>query len=188
MAEAAQWCRFVLATVFAVAATAKLGDRAAFTTAVAGYRLLPDRWAAPVARLLPPLELAAAVLLVLGVATGPVAAALGALLVAFVVAVAANLATGRRIDCGCFGATVERRLSWWTVGRNLALVAAAAVVVADPPAALSLAPLAGDPGPADRTAEAAAMLAAGSLTVLAALLASGGATVAAAARRVERRA
>jgi uncharacterized membrane protein YphA (DoxX/SURF4 family) len=183
MAEIAQWCRFVLATVFAVAATAKLADRRAFATAVAGYGLLPDRWAGPVARLLPPVELAAAVLLVAGVATGPVAGALAALLLAFVVAVAANLATGRRIDCGCFGATVERRLSWWTVARNLALVFAAAVVVADPPAALSVLPLAGDPAGEDGTAAAIAMLAAGSLAVLAGLLASAGATVAAAARR-----
>lgn len=185
MADVAQWCRFVLATVFAVAGAAKLGDRAAFAEAVAGYRLLPDRWAAAVARLLPPLELTAAALLAAGVATGPVAGALGALLVVFVAAVVANLARGRRIDCGCFGATVERRLSWWTVARNVALVVAAAVVVSDPPAALSLAPGAADPD-GDRTGAAVAMLAAGSLAVVASLLVSAGVTVAAAARRLER--
>lgn len=186
MAELAQWCRFVLATVFVVAAVAKLGDRRAFQEAVAGYRLLPERWAAPVGRALPVLELAAGVLLLAGVATAAVATGLAALLVVFVAAVAVNLARGRHIACGCFGATVERELSWWTVARNVVLVAAAAVVVADPPAALSLLPLAGDPGDADRTGEAAAMLAAGSLAVLAALLGSAGVTVAAAARRLER--
>lgn len=183
MAEAVQWCRFVLATVFVVAAVAKLGDRPAFEQAVVGYRLLPDRWNRVVARALPPLELTAGLLLLAGVATAAVAAGLGLLVAAFVAAVAANLARGRRITCGCFGATVERELSWWTVARNVVLLGAAAAVVAEPPAALSLLPLAGDPGPADRTSEAAAMLAAGSLAVLAGLLASAGVTVAALARR-----
>lgn len=186
MAEAAQWCRFVLATVFAVAAAAKLGDRRAFAAAVAGYRLLPRRWAAPVAAAVPPLELTAAALLVAGVATALVVAGLALLLLVFAAAVAYNLARGRRISCGCFGATVERDLTWWTVARNVVLIGAAAVVVAEPPAALSLLPLASDPAGADRTAGAAAMLAAGSLTVLTALLVSAGATVAGSLQRLER--
>lgn len=129
MSDFAEWCRFVLATVFLLAGLAKLGDRRGFADAVAGYGLLPARLTGPVARAVPPVEIAAALLLAAGVATRAVAAALAALLVVFAAAVAVNLARGRRMSCACFGTSVEQDLTWFTVLRNLGLVGAAAVVV-----------------------------------------------------------
>jgi hypothetical protein len=46
----------------------------------------------------------------------------------FACAAATNLLRGRIVDCGCFGPVGERRITWWTVARNLVLAGAAAVV------------------------------------------------------------
>jgi uncharacterized membrane protein YphA (DoxX/SURF4 family) len=130
--------RFVLGTVFALAGLAKLPRRARFEQAVRGYRLVPDRLAPPIARLLPVVELVAGALLLLGFATAPVAGLLGAFLVVFTGAVAINLARGRAIDCGCYGAGPSRTIGWPTLVRNLGLLAMAVVVAAQAPAAFAL--------------------------------------------------
>ena len=138
MGSAAVGFRFVLGTVFALAGLAKLPRRAEFEDAVRGYRLVPDRAAPPIARWLPLVELAAGALLLLGLGTAAVAALLGAFLVVFTAAVAINLARGRAIDCGCYGAGPSRTIGWPTLVRNLGLLAMAAVVTAEAPAAFGL--------------------------------------------------
>lgn len=138
MELAAVSMRFILAGVFLAAGFAKLLSSEEFALAVQNYDLVPPKAAALVARLLPPLEVACAVLLLLGLGIRPVSAVLALLLVVFSSAVAINLARGREIDCGCFGASTERRLSGWTVVRNFALAAAAVVVAVESPAALAL--------------------------------------------------
>jgi uncharacterized membrane protein YphA (DoxX/SURF4 family) len=130
--------RFVLGTVFALAGLAKLPRRAQFEDAVRGYRLVPDRLASPIARWLPVVEVAAGTLLLLGLGTAPVAGLLGVFLVVFTGAVAINLARGRAIDCGCYGAGPARTIGWPTLVRNLGLLAMAVVVAAEAPAAFAL--------------------------------------------------
>jgi len=130
--------RFVLGTVFALAGLAKLPRRAQFEDAVRGYRLVPDRLAPPIARWLPMVELAAGALLLLGLGTAPVAALLAAFLVVFTGAVAINLARGRAIDCGCYGAGPSRTIGRPTLVRNLGLLVMAVVVTAEAPAAFAL--------------------------------------------------
>jgi len=130
--------RFVLGTVFALAGLAKLPRRAQFEDAVRGYRLVPDRLAPPIARWLPVVELAAGALLLLGLGTAPVAALLAAFLVVFTGAVAINLARGRAIDCGCYGAGPSRTIGRPTLVRNVGLLAIAVVVTAEAPAAFAL--------------------------------------------------
>ena len=138
MGFAAVAFRFVLGTVFALAGLAKLPRRAKFEEAVRGYRLVPERLASPIARWLPVVELAAGTLLLLGLATAPVAALLGAFLVFFAGAVAINLARGRAIDCGCYGAGPARTIGWPTLVRNLGLLAMAVVVAVEAPSAFGL--------------------------------------------------
>ena len=138
MGFAAVAFRFVLGTVFALAGLAKLPRRAQFEEAVRGYRLVPDRFASPIARWLPVTELAAGMLLLLGLGTAPVAALLAAFLVVFTGAVAINLARGRAIDCGCYGAGPARTIGWPTLVRNLGLLVMAVVVTAEVPAAFAL--------------------------------------------------
>lgn len=138
MGSAAVGFRFVLGTVFALAGLAKLPRRAEFEDAVRGYRLVPERAAPPIARWLPVVELAAGALLLLGLGTAAVAALLGVFLVVFTGAVAINLARGRAIDCGCYGAGPSRTIGRPTLVRNLGLLAMAVVVTAEAPAAFGL--------------------------------------------------
>lgn len=72
-----------------------------------------------------------------GVATGPIALALGLLLLAFICAVSINLLRGRRIECGCAGAAA-REITWSHVLRNLAFTVMAVIVTVRPVDALSL--------------------------------------------------
>ena len=172
MTVAAVVFRFGLAVLFLLSGLAKLPRRAEFTAAVRSCELVPDRAGALVGRLLPSVEVAAGLLLSLGLGVRQVAALLGAFLVVFSGAVVVNLVRGRAIDCGCFGPVAERRITWWTVARNLVLAGAAGVVVAAGPTALALdrlLPGAAEPKPA--TASALALMFAAILAVVAASLA-----------------
>lgn len=164
---AALLSRFALATVFVFAGLSKLGRRPEFAGAVRGYALLPERVVPAVAAALPPLELAAGILLALGLLTALAAAALAALVAAFAVAIAVNLLRGREIDCGCFGAAAPRRIGWGAVGRNLvlALLAIAVAVQAPRPLALDHALFGGKAETS--TGDAAALLVAATAAVVA---------------------
>lgn len=140
------------AAVVLLGAVAKLRAPVAFRDALAGYRLLPDALVAPAALAIPLAEaLGAAALLFPDTRT---AAAIGliALLLAFAVALAANILRGRTdIDCGCTGfASVRavpgadasgaaasgdgtpRRIGWLHVARVLLLVALVATALLAP--------------------------------------------------------
>jgi uncharacterized membrane protein len=117
----------ILALVFLTGAWSKLRARATFEGVVYNYRLLPESAVLPVSYLLPLAELAVG----LGLVYAPTrpSAAIGALLLLamFTVAIAINLARGRReIDCGCFSAVLKQRLSGGLIVRNVVLMGVAA--------------------------------------------------------------
>lgn len=120
--------RFVLAFIFGSAALPKLAHRREFARAVENYALLPGRAVGTVARLLPLLELACALALLIGFFVRATALIAAALLVGFSVAVAINLARGRRIDCGCEGEVSPRKIGWGLVAADLVLAAMATTV------------------------------------------------------------
>jgi uncharacterized membrane protein YphA (DoxX/SURF4 family) len=122
--------RIVLAAVLAMAAFAKLRSLDEFVGVVHNYRVLPEFLVRPVAYALPPLEAAIALALLLEPTRRGAAIAAAALLAVFAVVMAVNLARGRvEIDCGCFAAALRQRISWALVGRNLALIALAALAM-----------------------------------------------------------
>lgn len=114
--------RWLLAALFVAAAAHKLRDPRAFRAAVDGYRLVPASVVPAAAAVLPAAELALAAML-LGAASRPVAGpAAAALLGLYTVAIAANLARGRRdVDCGCLGPGHRAPLSERLVARNVVL-------------------------------------------------------------------
>ena len=131
--------RILVALLLASAALVKLRDPRGFAAAVAGYRLLPAALAPGAAAGF----VAAEVALAAGLWLPPVreAAALGAaaLVTLYGVAIAVNLARGRRdIDCGCGGPLGRQTLSEALVLRNL-LLAGAALACALPVAPRELA-------------------------------------------------
>jgi uncharacterized membrane protein YphA (DoxX/SURF4 family) len=97
--------RLVLAVVFAVAGLPKLLDPDGTIHSVRAFRLVPEAFVPAFGYGLPVLELALALLLLVGLLTRPAAAVIGVLLVMFMVGIAAAWARGLRIECGCFGAS-----------------------------------------------------------------------------------
>lgn len=95
--------RLGLAAVWLVSGTIKALDPDQTFLAVRAYDVLPLQAVAIVADVLPWLELALAVLLLLGIGTRIVAALSAALLLLFIAGVAQAWARGLSIDCGCFG-------------------------------------------------------------------------------------
>jgi hypothetical protein len=131
--------RLVLAAVFAMAAFAKLRSLEEFVGVVHNYRVLPECLVRPVAYAMPPLEAAIALALLLEPTRSAGAIGAAALLAIFTLAMALNLARGRvEIDCGCFAATLRQRISWALVGRNVALMALAALAIPSSGAARAL--------------------------------------------------
>jgi hypothetical protein len=116
----------LLAMVFSVAAMTKLMAWGELSGVVRNFRVLPAALVLPVTLVLPPLEIAIAVgILVAG--TRSLAAAAAAILFAgFGAALAINLSRGRRqIDCGCFRSNLKQPISAAVVLRNLILVVCA---------------------------------------------------------------
>jgi peroxiredoxin/uncharacterized membrane protein YphA (DoxX/SURF4 family) len=122
------FARFLLAVIFVVAGLAKLADRAGSQKALQDFGL-PAALAQPLGLLLPLAELAVAVALLLPVTGWWGALGALALLLLFVVGIAANLARGRTPDCHCFGQLHSAPAGWSTLIRNLILAALAGLVV-----------------------------------------------------------
>ena len=95
--------RLGLAVVWAWAGLAKISDPEAAAQAVRAYRLLPEALVKPFGYGLPFLEIALAVLLLVGLGTRVAAALSGLLLLVYIGSIASVWARGISIDCGCFG-------------------------------------------------------------------------------------
>lgn len=120
--------RLLLASVFFVAAIAKLADRAGSNKAMTDFGL-PLSFARPLSLLLPLIELAIGILLV--AATTGWWGGLGALvlLLAFTIGIGVNLTRGRKPECHCFGQLHSAPVGWQTFLRNTLLAACAGFVV-----------------------------------------------------------
>ncbi|HEY8494031.1 MAG TPA: MauE/DoxX family redox-associated membrane protein [Myxococcota bacterium] len=143
--------RGALALLLAGAAAHKLRDLHAFRVALGDYRLVPWALTGLLAPGLVAAELSIAALLVSPAARPFGFAAAAALLALYGLAIAVNLARGRRdLDCGCFGPGVHVGLGGGLLARNALLVAAALA---------GLAPVAPRPlGALDAATVAAALL------------------------------
>jgi uncharacterized membrane protein YphA (DoxX/SURF4 family) len=128
--------RIGLAAVFLTAGLLKAVDPQSSVAAVRAYELLPAGLATLVGWGLPFVELALGLLLLVGVATRPVAIAAAALLVVFIAGVLSAAARGLSIDCGCFGGggTVPPDQTAYAVeiARDLALLVLAGWLVRRP--------------------------------------------------------
>lgn len=109
------------ALLFARAALHKVRDLSVFEEVFAAYGVLPGS-ARPLARLLPLLELAVTVTLLIPQTRFHGTAAALLLLATYAFAIALNLLRGRRhISCGCGGPEEKTRIAPWMVLRNLLL-------------------------------------------------------------------
>jgi hypothetical protein len=114
-----------LAVVFGFAAFAKMLDGRRWNRALRSYGL-PDRVRRGAAWLVPMIEIAVALLVVLGFASTAGVVALGVLLAFSGAIVIGRVRRGRRLDCGCFGGSSSRDYRF-LLGRNAGLAVVAFV-------------------------------------------------------------
>jgi uncharacterized membrane protein YphA (DoxX/SURF4 family) len=148
---AARWistgARLILGGVFLVAGGLKVIDPQGSVVAVRAYRLLPNSLVTIVGWGLPFAEIALGLLLLAGIATRVVAAAMATLLIIFILAVVSVAARGLSIDCGCFGGGGEVAPGQTAYGielvRDVGLLLLALWLVWRPRSRLTLSGLAG---------------------------------------------
>jgi putative oxidoreductase len=118
--------RILIAALFVFAAATKLPDPGSFAQQIANYQLTPWPVTAGLAVLLPALELCVGLCLLLGRWESGALVWTAILLTVFSAALAAAIARGLSIDCGCFGRSVENTGTMWPLVRNLTLLAVTA--------------------------------------------------------------
>ncbi len=111
--------RFGLALVWAWAAIAKLGDADGAVRAVRAYEILPEVLVKPFAWGLPFVELALAILLVLGIGTRIAGWISAGILIVFMAGIVSVWVRGIQIDCGCFGGGGPADVDGWTYASEL---------------------------------------------------------------------
>ena len=95
--------RLGLAAVWLISGYIKAVDPRTTVVAVRAYQIFPESVVGTIAGILPFLEIALGVLLVIGLATRLTAVLSAVVLVAFIAGVISAAARGLSIDCGCFG-------------------------------------------------------------------------------------
>lgn len=118
-------CRLVLAGLLLWAGVSKASDHQGSILSVNSYDVLPDTLVRLTATLLPWIEIAIAMLLILGLFVRFAGASTAILTAVFVAGMAQAKARGLQIDCGCFGAGgAGDGVSWWDILRDVPIVLA----------------------------------------------------------------
>ncbi len=122
-------CRALLGGVFIWASVSKIADPAAFAQSIVNYKIITAPvWVNLAAVILPWVELAAGVLLILNVWSRGAWVILTGLVLVFSVLIATTMVRGIDIACGCFGSAETSRVGLGLLVRDLALLVPAALV------------------------------------------------------------
>lgn len=130
--------RVVLGGIFLAAGGLKMGHFDLFASQIAGFELLPHPLIAPLALLLPFVEVLLGAYLILGLFTRFAAAFAALQLWIFSAAIASAVVRGLSASCGCFGPSDTTVTSWPEVARDVGLGLVAVLVAWRAPGALSL--------------------------------------------------
>ncbi|HEX2675455.1 MAG TPA: MauE/DoxX family redox-associated membrane protein [Polyangiales bacterium] len=109
--------RIALAAVLIYAGIPKLMDPGELAGAIQNYRVLPE-YAPVLAVFVPVFELVIALGLLTTAFQRGACILAGLMLLVFALAMAQARARGIDLRCGCFGAALEAKVSWWTVARS----------------------------------------------------------------------
>jgi putative oxidoreductase len=121
--------RVGLGSAFIYAGAVKIADPLQFADNIASFQLLPNAAVNPFALSLPVFEIITGLMLVLGFFRRGAALGITILCMVFTIAVAAALARGLTIDCGCFGTSEPSRAKmWFDLGRDIVLLLAAVIL------------------------------------------------------------
>ena len=125
-------CRLALGGLFLWASATKLTDPIAFSHFVYNFHVVPPSLVNVIAISNPWLELVCGLFLVLGLFERGSALLLAILLVAFSAGIGYNIALGRSIECGCFGASgaaPNLGVMWRDLARDIGMFALAIPVI-----------------------------------------------------------
>jgi uncharacterized membrane protein YphA (DoxX/SURF4 family) len=138
MARIVLLLRLVLGGVFLAAGGLKVGHADVFASEIAGFQLLPHPLIAPLALLLPFLELMIGVYLVVGLFTRFAAWVAAVEMAVFAGAIASAVVRGISTSCGCFGPSDKATTSWPEVGRDAGLALIGIIIALWAPGALAV--------------------------------------------------
>jgi len=112
--------RLYLGIIFLLACWHKILEPAAFALDIATYQILPLGLVNLQAIVLPWVELAAGLMLLLGFRTRAAALLVAGMMVMFTVAISIAVAKGLDMSCGCFASqgAAEDPISWRTIARD----------------------------------------------------------------------
>jgi putative oxidoreductase len=130
--------RLLLGAIFLVAGASKIGHAAFFAAQIAGFRILPSALIAPLALVLPFLEVLLGGYLVIGLFTRTSAWIAASLLLLFDLAIASAVVRGMTVNCGCFGPSDATVTTWAEVARDAVFVLLAIVVALRAPGTLAV--------------------------------------------------
>ena len=130
--------RLVLGGIFLAAGGLKIGHADLFASEIAGFQLLWHPLVAPLALLLPFLEVLIGLYLVLGLFTRFASWFAALEMMLFAGAIASAVLRGISTSCGCFGPEDHAVTSWPEVGRDLGFAAIGVIVAVLAPGALAL--------------------------------------------------
>jgi uncharacterized membrane protein YphA (DoxX/SURF4 family) len=142
MNRGVQWLvlimRLILGGIFLAAGILKVTNVTAFAAQIAGFQILPTPVVAPLAGILPLVEIVVGVLLLVGFATRITAWFAAGQVAIFTIAIASAVVRGLSISCGCFGANDRTTTSWAEVARDSLFVILAIVIAMRAPGMISV--------------------------------------------------
>jgi uncharacterized membrane protein YphA (DoxX/SURF4 family) len=130
--------RVLVGTLFIFAGATKVGHFNDVAAAIAGFRLLPTAMVAPLAVLLPFLEIGVGLYLVAGFLTRGAAILATVMLAVYSAAIASAVLRHIPANCGCFGPQDQARADWPHVAIDLALAALCLIIALRAPGLFSL--------------------------------------------------
>ncbi|MHB1686469.1 MAG: MauE/DoxX family redox-associated membrane protein [Ignavibacteriaceae bacterium] len=114
--------RIIFGSVFILSSLTKLNDPASFTNALTKFHLLNNNLVPIFTYLIPAIELALGILLVLNIKTEIIAQLATFLVALFTAIVVSKITEGENISCGCFGTLTESNIDSTTIIRNIILL------------------------------------------------------------------
>ncbi len=130
--------RVLLGVLFIVTGALKVGHFDDLAASIAGYRIVPQAAIAPLAVLVPILEIGVGAYLFAGLLTRAAALLGGALFALYAGAIASAVVRQLPVNCGCFGPADRAQADWPHVALDLVLAIACVVVATRAPGPYSL--------------------------------------------------
>jgi uncharacterized membrane protein YphA (DoxX/SURF4 family) len=108
--------------VFVYASLDKLGEAVLFAKIIAAYQILPETIVPTAAVVIPWLEFFSGMALIAGYRWRGASLVYCGLMTGYTFGLGINLLRGVAMSCGCFSMLDSEPVTWWTVGRDMALL------------------------------------------------------------------